>query len=136
LVDAGYDVFAFESRNQGDSDRLAGYEPLQWVTDYEVEDVRAALRYLKGRPDADPHGVGFFGISKGAGAALAAAADDPYMRCFVTDGVFATYTVLVPYMRHWFRIYNNQYAIQGLLPSWYYGLLGLVGLGRIERERN
>ena len=34
--DAGYDVFAFESRSQGDSDAQPGYEPLQWVTDYEV----------------------------------------------------------------------------------------------------
>ncbi len=135
LVDAGYDVFAFELRNQGDSDALPGYEPLQWVTDYEVEDARAALRYLKARPDADPRGVGFFGISKGAGAGLVAAADDPYVRCFVTDGVFATYTVVVPYMRQWFRIYNTHYVIHGLLPSWYYGLIGLVGFGRIERER-
>jgi pimeloyl-ACP methyl ester carboxylesterase len=135
LRDSGFDVFAFESRNQGASDRRPGYEPLQWVTDYEVEDARAALRYLKGRPDADPGGVGFFGISKGGGAGLLAAAADPYVRCCVTDGAFATYTTLVPYMRHWFRIYNKHYAVQGLLPSWYYGLLGLVGLRWIERER-
>ena len=135
LLDAGYDVFAFEARNQGDSDRQAGYEPLQWVTDYEVEDARAALRYLKGRPDADPRGVGLFGISKGAGAALFAAAADPYVRCFVTDGLFATYTVLVPYMRYWFRIYNTRHLIQGMLPSWYFGQIGRVGLRQIERER-
>ena len=135
LIDAGYDVFAFESRNQGDSDRQPGYEPLQWVTDYEVEDARAALRYLKGRPDADPRGIGLFGISKGAGAGLFAAAEDPWVRCFVTDGVFATYTVLVPYMRQWFRIYNHNYVVQGMLPSWYYGQIGKVGVRQIERER-
>jgi pimeloyl-ACP methyl ester carboxylesterase len=135
LVAAGFDVFAFESRNQGDSDALPRYDPLQWITDYEVRDARAALAYLKARPDADPRGVGFFGISKGAGAGLFAAAADPYVRCFVTDGMFATYTTLVPYMRQWFRIYNNRYAMQGLLPSWYYGLIGLAGLRQIERER-
>ena len=135
LVDAGFDVFAFESRNQGDSDARPGYDPLQWVTDFEVADARAALAYLKGRPDADPRGVGFFGISKGAGAGLVAAAADPYVRCFVTDGVFGTYTTLVPYMRQWFRIYNSRYIVQGLLPSWYYGLIGLAALRRIERER-
>jgi pimeloyl-ACP methyl ester carboxylesterase len=136
LINAGYDVFAFESRNQGDSDRQADYEPLQWVTDYEVEDTRAALRCLKGRPDADPRGIGLFGISKGAGAGLFAAADDPWVRCFVTDGVFATYTVLVPYMRQWFRIYNHNYVAQHMLPSWYYGQIGKVGVRQIERERN
>jgi fermentation-respiration switch protein FrsA (DUF1100 family) len=136
LVATGFDVFAFETRNQGDSDGLPGYDPLQWVTDYEVRDARAALAYLKVRPDADPRGVGFFGISKGASAGLLAASRDPYVRCCVTDGAFGTYTTLVPYMRQWFRIYNNQYALQGLLPSWYYGLVGLVGLRQIARERH
>lgn len=136
LLEAGFDVFAYEPRNQGDSDRQPNYEPLQWVTDYEVRDARAALAYLKNRPDADPRGVGLFGISKGAGAALFVAARDPFVRCFVTDGVFATYTTLVPYMRHWYRIYNDQFTLQGLLPSWYYGQLGRVGLSWIEKERH
>jgi fermentation-respiration switch protein FrsA (DUF1100 family) len=135
LLRAGYDVFAFESRSQGDSDPQPGYEPLQWVTAYEVEDTRAAIAYLRNRRDADPRGVGFFGISKGAGAGLLAAGRDPYVRCFVTDGAFATYTTLVPYMRLWVRIYNSQRVLQGLLPSWYYGLIGLSALRRIERER-
>ena len=33
LVAAGYDVFTYEPRNQGDSDKDPVYEPLQWVTD-------------------------------------------------------------------------------------------------------
>ncbi|HVS38743.1 MAG TPA: alpha/beta hydrolase [Gemmataceae bacterium] len=135
LLAAGYDVFAFETRGQGDSDCPPGYEPLQWVTQFEVNDAQAALTYLKNRPDADPCGVGFFGVSKGAGAGLLAAARDPYVRCFVTDGVFGVYTTLVPYMRQWFRIYNNRLLIQGLVPSWYYGLIGLAGLAKIERLR-
>jgi fermentation-respiration switch protein FrsA (DUF1100 family) len=135
LLENGYDVFAFESRGQGDSDPQPGYEPLQWVTDFEVEDTRAALDYLRGRPDADPKGVGLFGISKGGGAGLFAAAADSYVRCCVTDGAFATYTTLVPYMRQWFRIYNRSYHLHGLLPSWYFGLVGLTALREIERER-
>ena len=135
LLTAGYDVFAFESRGQGDSARPAGYEPLQWVTDFEVRDAEAALAYLKGRPDADPRGVGFFGISKGAGAGLLAAANDPYVRCCVTDGVFGSYTTVVPYIRHWFRIYNNRYLLQGMMPDWYLGLIGLAGLRRVGRIR-
>ena len=70
LLEAGYDVFAFESRGQGQSPSQPGYEPMQWVTEFEVDDFRAALAYLKERPDADPRGVGFFGISKGGGAGL------------------------------------------------------------------
>jgi pimeloyl-ACP methyl ester carboxylesterase len=134
LLENGYDIFACETRGQGDSDCQPGYEPLQWVTDYEVSDLKTALAYLKARPDADPAGVGFFGISKGAGAGLIAAASDPYVRCCVTDGAFGTYTTLVPYMRQWFRIYDDRLWIQGLVPSWYYGWIGLAGLRRIEGE--
>ena len=72
---------------------------------------------------------------KGAGAGLQAAARDPYVRCCVTDGAFAVYTTLVPYMRQWFRIYNQSYHLHGLLPSWYFGLVGLRALRRIEDER-
>ena len=79
LVEAGFDVFAFEPRNQGDSDKQPGYEPLQWLTDFEVRDAESALAYLKGRADADPRGVGFFGISKGGNAGLLAASRDPYV---------------------------------------------------------
>src|SRR5262245_33208890 len=109
LVRAGFDVFAFEARNQGQSESQAGHEPLQWVTRFEVRDTQAALAYLRSRPDADQQGVGFFGISKGAGAGVLTAAGDPYIRCCVTDGMFATVTTLVPYMRQWFKIYNTRF---------------------------
>lgn len=134
LLAAGYDVFAYESRGQGDSDKQEGYDPLQWVTEFEAIDARAALAYVKARPDADPRGVGFFGISKGAGAMLVAAADDPYVRCFVTDGMFATFGTMTPYMRQWFKIYNTYFPLQ-LIPDWYVDHIARIGLRRIERER-
>jgi pimeloyl-ACP methyl ester carboxylesterase len=134
LRDAGFDIFTYESRGQGDSDPEPGYEPLQWVTDHEVKDVYAALDYLKSRPDADPRGVGFFGISKGGGAGLLAAARTPYLRCFVTDGVFGTHSTMVPYMRKWITIYSNRRRLQKALPDWYYGLLARAGLRLIRRE--
>jgi pimeloyl-ACP methyl ester carboxylesterase len=135
LLARGFDVFTFEFRNQGQSDRQPDYEPLQWVTEYEVRDMRAALEYLKGRSDADPRGIGFFGISRGGAAGLLAAADDGFVRCMVTDGAFATYTTMVPYMRKWIGIYSHRYWLQRVLPNWYYGLLARAGLRRIRRER-
>jgi alpha-beta hydrolase superfamily lysophospholipase len=135
LVENGFDVFAFESRNQGISETMPGYEPLQWVTDHEVRDTQAALAYLKGRRDADPRGVGLFGISKGAGAGLVAASRDPYVRCFVTDGAFATYSTLVPYMRQWLHIYHATDAA-GLVPSWVFGMFGLMAMRRVGRQRH
>jgi pimeloyl-ACP methyl ester carboxylesterase len=135
LLRNGYDVFAFEMRGQGDSPSQPGYEPLQWLTDHEVNDCQTALKYLKERPDADPEGIGFLGISKGAAAGLMAGADDPWVRCFVTDGVFATYTTMIPYMRKWYAIYNEQSILRGLAPTWYYGWMGQVGLNRIAQQR-
>lgn len=135
LLQAGYDVFAFEPRNQGDSDGMEGYEPLQWLTTYEMLDTQAAIRYLKGRPDADPKGIGFFGISKGANAGLMAAARDRYVRCLVTDGAFGTYSTMVPYMRKWVAVYSQKYLTQGLLPIWFYGMVAMAGLRKVQRRR-
>jgi dipeptidyl aminopeptidase/acylaminoacyl peptidase len=135
LRDAGYDVFTYEPRNQGDSDRQPGFEPLQWVTDREVADCQTAVDYLKARPDADPRGVGLFGFSKGANAGLAVGARDPYLRCFVTDGAFAWFTTMVPYMRVWFSIYDPNQMRHNLFGAWYYGLVARTGVRRIERER-
>jgi pimeloyl-ACP methyl ester carboxylesterase len=135
LLAAGFDVFTFECRNQGDSDRQPGYEPLQWVTNHEVEDFQAALSYLKSRSDGDSRGIGFFGISKGGGAGLLAAARDPFVRCFVTDGIFATHTTMIPYMRRWISIYSDRYWIQELLPTCFYAWMGHAGLRQIGQER-
>lgn len=131
---AGFDIFTFEPRGQGDSDTQPGYEPLQWVTDFEVRDFWTALAYLKRRPDADPRGVGFFGISKGGGAGLLAAAADPFVRCFVTDGIFATHTTMVPYMRKWITIYSQRYQLQRIIPVWYYSLFARQALRSLRRE--
>jgi pimeloyl-ACP methyl ester carboxylesterase len=136
LLESGYDICAVDPRGQGDSPKQPGYDPLHWVTEYEIQDMQAAIAYLRARPDADPRGIGFFGISKGGGAGIFAGCDDPYVRCFVTDGIFATYSTLVPYMRKWFSIYNTRVYLHDLLPLWYYGLVGMAGLHRIEAARH
>jgi pimeloyl-ACP methyl ester carboxylesterase len=134
LVTAGYDVFAFEPRGQGESTPIPCYEPLQWVTEYEVDDARAAIAYLKGRPDADPAGVGLFGISKGAGAGIVAAAEDPYVRCVATDGMFGFETTTVPFMRQWFRIYNTKFPLE-TVPDAYLFWVCRVSMRQIEQAR-
>ena len=106
------------------------YEPLQWVTDRDLADCRAALEYLNHRPDADPRGVGLFGFSKGGSAGLVVAADDRYVRCVVTDGAFGAYTTMVPYMREWFGIYDPQTSCTACSAPWYYGLIARVGVAR------
>lgn len=135
LVEAGYDVFALEPRNQGDSDRDPNYEPLQWVTDRDVSDMRSAVAYLKARPDADPNGIGLFGISKGGSTGLIVAAADPWVKCLITDGAYGTHTTMVPYMQRWIQIYSGKRMIQKALPTWFYGLIGVVGVKKVARNR-
>jgi fermentation-respiration switch protein FrsA (DUF1100 family) len=134
LLARGFDVFTFEPRGQGDSPIQPGYEPLQWTTTFEIDDMRAALAHLKGRPDADPRGIGFFGISKGGSAGLFAGAADPYVRCFVTDGVFALFTTVVPYMQKWIGIYSNKRLLYSALPAWYYEVVGRTCVGRLQQQ--
>jgi pimeloyl-ACP methyl ester carboxylesterase len=132
---AGYDIFTWEPRNQGDSQRQEGFEPLQWVTDREVADCRAAIEYLKKRPDAHSRGIGLYGLSKGANAGLVAAVTEPIIRCIVTDGAFAHYPVMVPYMRVWFSIYDTRRRLQGLFGSWYFGIIARIGVREVGQER-
>jgi len=135
LIEAGYDIFAFEPRCQGDSDKDPHYEPLQWVTDRDVADMRAAIHYLTGRPDADPRGIGLFGISKGGGTGFVAAASCPAVRCIVTDGAYGTHTTMVPYLKRWIQIYSDRKLLQRVLPTWFYGIVGMVGAKKVARNR-
>lgn len=122
LRESGFDVFAFDFSNQGESAPIAGYEPLQWVTSHEVDDVLAAVEYLKHRPDA-PKGIGLFGVSKGGSAGLAAAARDPYVRAIITDGAFPTHGTVTLYEMRWVQIYVRLGAAYRVLPRWFYSLL-------------
>ncbi len=135
LREAGYDVFAYETRNQGDSEREPNYDPLQWVSNKDLEDARAALAYLKARPDADPRGVGIFGISKGGSLGLLLAAEDSDVRCVATDGAFATYTTMLPFMRRWVSIYSPYKKLQAIAPDSLYGSVGQVAIRRSAERR-
>lgn len=135
LLAAGYDICAVEFRNQGESDRDPNYEPLQWVTDRDVSDMRAAIHYLLSRADADPRGIGIFGVSKGGSTAVVAAVDEPAVRCLVTDGAYGTHTTMVPYLKRWITIYSERRILQRILPTWFYAIVGRVGAQKVARNR-
>ena len=86
----GFDIFTFDFRNHGCSDRVAGYEPMPWVTINELHDVRGVIDYLCSRGDADAAGIGLMGISRGGTAALCAAAQDSRVRALAVDGPVPT----------------------------------------------
>jgi pimeloyl-ACP methyl ester carboxylesterase len=107
LIEAGFDVFTFDFRGHGDSSCTRDYRPLQWPSDREVDDVLGACAYVEsvlageGRPTA----IGVFGVSRGAGTALLAAASDPNIAAIVCDGAFSTSETLAALMKRWAYIF-------------------------------
>jgi pimeloyl-ACP methyl ester carboxylesterase len=122
LVEAGYDVLTFDFRNHGASDAPADTVLRPWVNAHDVADVRAAFAYLKGRPDADPRGFGVLGISRGGGAALCAAADEPAVRCIFTDGAYPARATHWIYLQRYLHIYipPNWMWLADRIPRWFF----------------
>ena len=105
LVQAGYTVFTFDFRGHGQSSMPPHYEPRHWPSHQEVNDVLAAIAYVKTRRDIRRTGVGILGISRGASAAASAAALNPAVRCLVLDGTFSTDYSIEELIRRWAEIF-------------------------------
>src|SRR5262249_31607902 len=90
LRDLGFDIFAFDFRNQGASPRGPGSARMHWASDREVRGLRAALAYLRSRPDRDPAGFGLFGVSRGGTTALLVTPGERDVWGVITDGAFPT----------------------------------------------
>lgn len=107
LIEAGFDVFAFDYRSHGESSSGGGYRPLQWPSDKELEDTLGACAYLESylAGEGKPMEIGLFGISRGAGAGILAASSDLNIKAVVCDGAFSTETTLVTLMKRWVHIF-------------------------------
>lgn len=82
LVESGAAVLDFDNRFVGTSpgEPRQRIDPLKWW-----EDLRAAVAYVRERPDLDADAVGLYGSSLGGALALAVAADDPRIRAVALD---------------------------------------------------
>ncbi len=107
LIDAGFDVFTFDFRAHGDSSGRGRYAPVQWPSDKELGDVLGACAYVESCLEEQglPLDIGLFGISRGAGAGLLAAASDPHVKAIVCDGAFSTDTTVISLMKRWAHIF-------------------------------
>ncbi|HSW45909.1 MAG TPA: alpha/beta fold hydrolase [Phycisphaerae bacterium] len=107
LLEAGYDVFSFDFRGHGESSGAPGYQPRQWPTEYEVNDMLGAIAYVEDWLEQRGRRVeiGLFGISRGAGAAIIAAQYNPAVKAIVCDGAFSTDTTLEHLMKRWAYIF-------------------------------
>ena len=79
LAAAGFATLAFDHRNFGESGgRPRCHEDPQG----KLADLRAAVSFLRERPEADPERIGAVGICLGGGYALKFAAFDPRVKAF------------------------------------------------------
>ena len=132
LRDLGFDLFAFDFRNHGDSQCEPSYAPLQWVSNRETRDLKAALAYLRKRPDADPAGVGLFGVSRGGSAAICVAAREPRVWAVATDGAFPTRGTMLAYIFRWAEIYVSSPWFWKIMPRQLFELVGWAGRMRSQ----
>lgn len=107
LVEVGYDVFTFDFRGHGQTDAGAGYTPRQWLSDREVYDMRGAIAFIQDWLAGQGYStkIGAFGISRGACAALVAAAEHYDIQAIICDGVYSTDRTLEYLMRRWAYIF-------------------------------
>ena len=111
---AGNNVFLFDFRSRGDSERM----PMS-LAYREQEDLRAAVAWVEQRAATLP--IGVIGYSMGAAVALLVAARTPAIRAVVADSSFATMEEVLR------DIYATRRYPQGVLPladwltQWRYG---------------
>lgn len=100
FVEAGFVFLAFDYRGWGESDsRLMTLErqpapdarsevtvrarAIRWQMDFtdQAMDIRAAISFLAGEPNADPQRIGILGTSYGGGLVTWTAGNDPRVKC-------------------------------------------------------
>jgi uncharacterized protein len=129
----GFDVLAFDFRGHGKSAPSPVRERLQWVTAEDVADVGAALAWAFAQPEFAGGPIALFGVSKGGGSALAAAAAEPRVAAVAVDGAYPTHGTVVEYMAKWVSIFSQRKFVYERLPRWFYS--GLCWLALRDRQR-
>jgi pimeloyl-ACP methyl ester carboxylesterase len=118
LLDAGFKVVSFDFRSQGDSDSQPGYDPLHWPTKLEIEDVRAAIRFIESRSDLNQLSLGVMGVSRGSTPALIAAAESANVKAVCCEGAYSIDALLFHFISRWATLYIPR-VVMRLLPVWH-----------------
>ena len=124
LIESGYDIFTFDFRAHGESGDI-DYKPVQWPSDKELGDALGACAYVQAQlaEEGKSQDIGLFGISRGAGSGLLAAASDSKIKAIVCDGAFSTDTTLIALMKRWASIFEAIKVINTNYPEVFWKLL-------------
>ena len=118
LFDAGYEILSFDFRNHGTSQKQTGYEPLHWLTEFEVADTRAALKLIRNHDDLRNQPLGIFGISRGGAAAIAAASRDENVKCVACESAYSARTMMSLFSKRWVSLLVPGW-VAGWVPDWH-----------------
>lgn len=114
LLKQRYMVLSFDFRNQGESEAMAGYTPIHWITEYEMTDVEAALEFVESNEKLDSLPLIAFGVSRGGVAALLTGCRYPRIRAVIADSAFGTMAMI--------RFFVDRF-VQHVIPEWLFALL-------------
>jgi len=132
LLDAGFYVLAFEFRNH-DDDLLQIDTPSHWVTETEIDDIAAVLKFVLTDPDLADLPLGLFGVSRGGAAAIVAACRYPQIQSIVTDGAYSTMGMLRSFISRFSRYVVPDWFFNRL-PKWHVELTLRQAVRRSERK--
>lgn len=107
LLEAGFDVFAFDFRCHGGSPSQGNYRPRQWPTERETADMRGAIRFVRERlrKEDRPVRIGLFGLSRGACSSILSAACESEICAIVADGAYSSDSTMEFLMRRFATIF-------------------------------
>ena len=114
LLKQHYIVLSFDFRNQGESESMAGYLPIHWMTEYEMTDVEAALEFVESNQQLDSLPLVVFGVSRGGVAALLTGCRYPRIRAVISDSAFGTMAMI--------RFFVDRF-VKHVIPEWLFALL-------------
>jgi uncharacterized protein len=134
LLDKGFDALAFDFRNHGTSDRMEGYLPRTWATEYEVQDVMGAINFLRNLDDADVAGVALMGLSRGGSAAISAASHSDGIWAIITDGAFESRWVTTAHIRRFMPQFVRLAPMLTVLPWFVHVLYGTLVHNIVARK--
>jgi pimeloyl-ACP methyl ester carboxylesterase len=114
LLDGGFAIFSFDFRSHGESDSLDGYEPFHWVTDFEVDDLRSAMKFVTSRPELSDLPIGMFGVSRGGGTALAVAGDEDRVKAVVCESAYSCRKMMYVFSQRWHSLFGPDWLMASL----------------------
>ena len=122
----GFNIFTFDFRKGKEiaGFHRNGFSPKQWPTRRELRDLFAAIEYLSKRSDVDVQQLGVFGVSKGGGLAISAAARSKRIKAVITDGACPVSETIKDYIKKWASIYiESEFVLRHLMPDFIVGFL-------------